>query len=375
MSFSLYDLLLVIGITQGLITSTLLVFSGQNQPSQRLLGLAVLIFALVNFRALNYSMGWSELTYLRYAPLGLELFLPPLVYLYMMSLIHCNQPFGLKNWLHFLPAGLVLLFDLMVYGLTVAEPTMQLKDQLAGSFYYASFNNIEDYLILISTWIYTLIGWRSISAYLKWSLPFQSSQHDELLIWLRQVLIWMIVLAVFLLVNNLLDLFSIADQSRPMRWQSFNLFLACTTYYLAYLGNRHKNSRLYQARKSLDNKAKKLRNSDHGLLAQSLEQLLVDEKMYLDSTVNLKRLAVQLNVPSEQLSFVINQKLNTTFRNLINRYRIETVKAQLTTQPDLSGSVLDLALAAGFNSQASFYRAFKKFVGMTPLQYCEKQKK
>lgn len=374
MSFSLYELLLIIGITQGIITSTLLIFSGQNQPYQRLLGLAVLIFSLVNFRALINSMGWSQLSYFRYAPLGLELFLPPLIYLYMLLLTRDNKLFNLKTWLHFLPAMLVLCFDLLIYSMTLFEPNIQYKDQLAESFYYVAFNNFEDYFILLSTWIYTLIGWQKISAYLKWSLPFQSSQRDLLVLWLRQVLTWMVVLAVFLLVNQLLDFFSISDQSKWTRWQWFNVFLACTTYYLGFLGYRHKGSRLYDAKKYLDNRAKKFSKTGHEHLVISLRYLMKVEKIYLDSEINLKVLASELNVSSEDLSFVINQKLNTTFRDLINWYRVEAVKTQLTKEQDMSGSILDLALMMGFNSQASFYRAFNKFVGMTPKVFLESLK-
>ena len=292
----------------------------------------------------------------------------------MLLLTRDNKPFNLKTWLHFLPAMLVLCFDLLIYSMTLFESNIQYKDQLAESFYYVAFNNFEDYLILLSTWIYTLIGWQKISAYLKWSQPFQSSQHDVLVLWLKQILIWMMVLAVFLLVNQLLDLFSISDQSKWMRWQWFNVFLACTTYYLGFLGYRHKSSRLYEAKKSLDNRAKKFSKTGHEHLVKSLRHLMKVEKMYLDTEINLKVLASELNVSSEDLSFVINQKLNTTFRDLINLYRVEAVKTQLAQGKDMSGSILDLALKMGFNSQASFYRAFNKFVGMTPKAFLESLK-
>ncbi|MCB1605044.1 MAG: helix-turn-helix transcriptional regulator [Xanthomonadales bacterium] len=37
-------------------------------------------------------------------------------------------------------------------------------------------------------------------------------------------------------------------------------------------------------------------------------------------------------------------------------------------------TILDIALDCGFNSQASFYRAFKKFEGMTPKAYLDSKK-
>jgi len=43
-------------------------------------------------------------------------------------------------------------------------------------------------------------------------------------------------------------------------------------------------------------------------------------------------------------------------------------------QLDDSPSISQLAGACGFNSKASFYRAFSKYVGMTPSQYLDRLK-
>ena len=100
------------------------------------------------------------------------------------------------------------------------------------------------------------------------------------------------------------------------------------------------------------------------------------QAIYLDPEINLKQVAVAMGVSTESLSFLLNQKLKITFRDYLNQHRIAAVKKQIdarTKKTELSSqSILDMALAAGFNSQASFYRAFKKFVGQTPLQYSQR---
>jgi AraC-like DNA-binding protein len=65
---------------------------------------------------------------------------------------------------------------------------------------------------------------------------------------------------------------------------------------------------------------------------------------------------------------VINNKFKQSFRDLINLYRVAAVKTKLNNK-DQHSSILLVALDCGFNSQASFYRAFKKIEGMTPKQY------
>ena len=81
---------------------------------------------------------------------------------------------------------------------------------------------------------------------------------------------------------------------------------------------------------------------------------------------------MELGITSESLSLIVNQKFEMGFRDLINSYRVNRVKELLSENKRSALSILDLALDSGFNSQASFYRAFKKFEDMSPKVYMEK---
>ena len=87
------------------------------------------------------------------------------------------------------------------------------------------------------------------------------------------------------------------------------------------------------------------------------------------SSITLKKLAVDLGITSESLSLVVNQTFEMGFRDLMNTYRINHVKKLLRENTRTDLSILDIALDSGFNSQASFYRAFNKFEGMSPKNY------
>jgi AraC-like DNA-binding protein len=69
---------------------------------------------------------------------------------------------------------------------------------------------------------------------------------------------------------------------------------------------------------------------------------------------------------------VVNHKFEMGFRDLLNSYRVNRVKKRLSGLSGSKASMLDIALESGFNSQASFYRAFKKQEGMSPKAYMEK---
>ncbi len=93
----------------------------------------------------------------------------------------------------------------------------------------------------------------------------------------------------------------------------------------------------------------------------------------MDDAVSLNSLAEQLGIPSRQLSQLINEKLDKSFYDLINFYRIEEAKRQLS---DESGdkSILEIIYDIGFNTKSSFNRAFKKETGMTPSEFKQGKK-
>jgi len=98
---------------------------------------------------------------------------------------------------------------------------------------------------------------------------------------------------------------------------------------------------------------------------------LNNDKIYLDNTLTLTKLAKKINVDRYSLSQVINQELDKNFYELINDYRIkETVKI-IESNP--KKQVVDLIYECGFNNKVSFYKAFKRRMHMTPKEYIEKQ--
>jgi AraC-like DNA-binding protein len=102
---------------------------------------------------------------------------------------------------------------------------------------------------------------------------------------------------------------------------------------------------------------------------KKLDYLVENEKIYLDENISLQSLAGKLNIPSYQLSQLLNEKMNQSFPDFINSYRIEEAKEILTGPVGDEKKNVTVAFDVGFNSVAAFYRAFKKFTGMTPQQY------
>ena len=89
---------------------------------------------------------------------------------------------------------------------------------------------------------------------------------------------------------------------------------------------------------------------------------------YTNPNLNLDDIANQLNISSNYLSQIINGR-NIRFNDYLNTERIEKVKLMLKDQAFSNYTIMSIGLEAGFNSNASFYRAFKKATGISPSDY------
>ena len=102
-------------------------------------------------------------------------------------------------------------------------------------------------------------------------------------------------------------------------------------------------------------------------IRRKLERVLQVEQIYRDPELSLSALSRALNEREHYVSQVISQDLHTTFYEIVNRHRIEQAKQLLLQSPALS--VLEIAMAVGFNAKSTFNAAFRRLTGVTPREY------
>lgn len=106
--------------------------------------------------------------------------------------------------------------------------------------------------------------------------------------------------------------------------------------------------------------------SQENALAKKL-QIFIDNAGYLQPDLTISKLAEQLECPQHHLRKLINQSLGyTNFNAFLNHYRVKEARKRLVESPL---PVLTIALDVGYGSIASFNRAFKEAVGITPTAY------
>jgi YesN/AraC family two-component response regulator len=83
--------------------------------------------------------------------------------------------------------------------------------------------------------------------------------------------------------------------------------------------------------------------------------------------LSLKDLSEEIKIPSYQLSQFLNNNLGKNFTSFVNEFRINNACEIITSNDKLT--LESVGYDVGFNSKSTFFAAFKKHTGTTPLNY------
>lgn len=104
---------------------------------------------------------------------------------------------------------------------------------------------------------------------------------------------------------------------------------------------------------------------DERVLAD-LDRLLTETALYRDPDLNLDRLSRRLAVPARQLSGAINRKLGQNVSQAINGWRIREAM-QLLAETDRQ--VTAIMFDCGFQTKSNFNREFRRVAGCSPSDW------
>ncbi|MBQ4269609.1 MAG: helix-turn-helix transcriptional regulator [Clostridia bacterium] len=84
--------------------------------------------------------------------------------------------------------------------------------------------------------------------------------------------------------------------------------------------------------------------------------------------ISLDTLAKEFNYTKTSISRILSKYLHTDLRCFVNNWRAEQAEAMLNDQRYAQHSVTQIALLCGFDSTATFYRAYKRRYGRLPRE-------
>jgi two-component system response regulator YesN len=97
-------------------------------------------------------------------------------------------------------------------------------------------------------------------------------------------------------------------------------------------------------------------------IAAALAQIDINFK----ECVSLKSIASSISMTSSYFSRLFKQEVGENFIHYLTKRRLEYAKWMIA---ETGSSMLDIAIEAGFAEQNYFGKVFKKYMGLTPLEY------
>jgi len=399
--FNLYSSLLLIFFVHILVYSIMLWRRGLKQESvpDRLLGSFLFLAALYVVPWMTGFAGWYDgfrgpyREILFYTPFVHGLFIGPLLYLYVKSITNFHYSIHKKDRLHFIPGLLYLLWCIIV----------AVVDKLVVKDYYL-MNGVNDpdfdgwYQLVqkISILIYLFLSIRYYRQYKRFTFFEYSFLDVAGLSWLRNFLVAFGILTVLPLAEELLNLIPAFKQLDYIgSWYYFFAF-ALVVYYIAINGYNAVHVPLrkllfepqlllqYQSQLQLPAPEPVVQDAEFEVLAEvqqpdaylqqwkeKLTASMQHDELYKDAELTLSQLAKKLSTNSSVLSKVVNQGFGLNFNDFVNEYRVQAVIALLKAGEQKNQTLLGIAFDCGFNSKATFNRAFKKQTGISPKEWME----
>ncbi len=290
-------------------------------------------------------------------PIGMLQFFTPVVF--FISISYFTDPgyhFGKKSLKHLLLPPLYLI-------------VLVFNQKYEGAYY-----PIQLALILTNAFYYTIYSLFKIRKHQKDIQQFASSTQEINLNWLKYIIYAIFVLTVGIGIFNLiffelpLNVFMNVVVLVIVLFIAYNALKQNEIFLLDEKGNNELTG-LNDTGKSDEPKRQLVSDEMLQEVKVSLNELMQDQELYLDSDLNLVKLAKQLQITSHQLSYIINRGYNENFFQFVNRFRVEKAKKMLTDSRNDKLSILGVAFESGFSSKTAFNTTFKKMTDLTPSEY------
>lgn len=321
-------------------------------------GLAVLIYLMQD---LGLYKAWPGILYLYYP---LELLTGSLLFFFFTLLVERDFPIRSPYLLLFLPVlivtGLMMPYFLQAPAAKIAQlPIYKTDSPFFHSVYLFIYHNLETWVIgaitlfLVRTWI------RLGTGKLHWK-PKSG------------------VIMAFAVIFFGVLLFYIWVNFHPSEFvRKLSILVSIVIVYPLYFFQQ-RNLELFGLSVDEGGKGKyrdstKLAGMDTARIIERLDRLMEEEKPYKDSSLNLARLSERLGLTPHQLSEILNARLQTNFRQYINRFRIQAAMEDLLETPERT--ILEIAFECGFGSKSAFNSAFSQATGKTPREWMSEERK
>jgi AraC-like DNA-binding protein len=365
MSFdSLLTLIILLGAIQGFIVTGILLFSNaKNKIANRYLAILIFLisFASLGVYLMNIGVKYTSPTWLtisQVVPFFIVMPVGPLIYFYVRKFSAPDILIPSRERWHFASGAIDALphivFVIFLFGMIDI-----------------SFESMNFYSDEYQTYV-DIPRWASVTVYLVGSLKYlnrETSKRSEDIKkhkWLTQFLktflvfqaIWFLHLVPYIIPSLRNDLLE------SVGWYPIYLPLAGLIYYFGIKGILVSD---YGPSKSVS--VTTISPEKIQSILNRLKQSMVNDKLFLEPALSVAALANHIDVPAKQISAILNQIESRSFNEFVNKFRVDEFKMRVHDSKFQFMTLSGIALECGFNSNATFQRAFKAVEGISPSEY------
>lgn len=371
---SFFNTIILLGIIQGLVVSSLLFFSRKHKYPNRILAVLILLISLASFNLYGNYVNWFGSSALRFiaqiVPLVLPMAFGPLIFFYIQSYLEPGFSVTSRERRHFYPALIDLVPSITVI-VFIAGITIHVIKNKPGP--WGAF--IDNYNVYAD-----IPRWLSISTYLWLSAKYLQAKKKQTIIsdgiagnnykWLNQFvraftcfqIIWLVYLVPYVIPGYTDWVLNTFD------WYPVYIPMVVLVYWLGIKGYIISQQQTVAVKKS----AAIFNTLPPSLLQQvtdSLKKAMEQDKVFLNPTLSLANMSVVTGFPQKIISAVLNQHLQKSFNEYVNGYRIEVFMEKVRLPEMNHLTIAGIAFECGFNSQATFQRSFKESTGQSPSEF------
>lgn len=328
---------------------------------------------------LFYTHDIEKVKYLAYSEAIVFYMSMPLFYFYILRLTNSQDSLSHIRWFHIVPMIPGLIYWGVHNSLSPADQLISIRTAYCGPLRDEWLNIIGICLQIF----YIRLAYKTIHNFVNKAKLTLSNVDKVEIKWVQFMLTSFLFIAIFyislcILINNkrIIDLVTIL---------SFDLFFFLIFVkhlvhppdykYFSQLSILAEETIHSGNNSSIRYKGFRMREDEINNLNFRLLSIMENKKPYLNSELSLSGLADMLNTTTHRLSFVINTTMEMNYFDFINSYRIKEAMNLLQNAQEIDSKIVAIAFDSGFNNRTSFHLAFKKFTGLTPKEYREKQVK
>jgi len=355
----------------------LLTVKSENKISNRLIATFLIIVA-IDISSFFYHRFFEPPHILEMLRMDLHILTPPLLYLFVLSIIYVDFKLKPIHLLHGIP---------LLIGTLVLMPRFYMANAEArDTFFHTYPDHPEVIFSRIMSSVQVIVYIIAIFVVIKKSKRIMlenysnatTAKHD----WLFQLNVISTSLYVVSSLKNIFKRFNDDFETVNIARIIVAFLVLSFVCWLILKALYHPNffrgidSKLKSAGNMIaEDKTTIPTDTNTEKLNQQIEQLkghMQSQKPFLNPTLTIQDLADDIELSVREVSILINHHLNQHFFDFVNEYRIQYAMNILKDSAKKQFTILEILYEAGFNSKSSFNTAFKKHALLTPTQYRKK---